>query len=118
MADYHVLEGSEDGNRYHIVVHFPVPNVENDAGVNYRAALLQYLGGEQPSQCPFITEAEQTQLSAGALYERIYTFNTHPGETLAQKAVRIEALYNQELARLTDALGKMLRYWGLSVDVE
>lgn len=78
MSDYHILTGRGDGNSYQIVVHFPVPNVNNDAGVNYRTAIIQWLGGEQPSRCPFIAQAEQDQLDAGAVLERVYTFNTRP----------------------------------------
>lgn len=118
MSDYHILTGSGDGNSYQIVVHFPVPNVNNEAGVNYRTAIIQWLGGEQLSQCPFIAQAEQDQLNAGAVLERVYTFNTRPNETLLQKAERLAALYKQELARVSADLRALLAYWGLSVDVE
>jgi len=118
MSDYHVLTGSKDGNAYEVVAHFPVPNVNNEAGVNYRTAIIQWLGGEQPSRCPFIAQAEQDQLDAGAVYEQVYTFNTRPTETLAKKAVRLEGLYKQELERVSSELGALLAYWGLSVDVE
>lgn len=117
MADYHIMAGSEDGNSYQIIAHFPVPNTVNAAGVNYRTAIIQWLGGTQPSQCPFVTQAEQDALSAGALLEREYTFYTWPAETSQQKMARIATLYNQELARLSEELGKFLAYWGLGVDV-
>lgn len=118
MADYHVLTGSRDGNSYQVVAHFPVPNVNNQAGVNYRTAIIQWLGGEQPSRCPFVAQAEQDALNAGALLEQVYTFHTHPAETLQQKRARLDVLYNQELARLSDELGALLAYWGLGMDVE
>ena len=118
MADYHVLTGSRDGNSYQVVAHFPVPNVNNQAGVNYRTAIIQWLGGSQPSKCPLVTQAEQDQLNAGALLEQVYTFDTHPGETLQQKAGRLATLYNLQLTRLSTELGALLAYWVLSVDVE
>lgn len=118
MADYHVLTGSRDGNSYQIVAHFPVPSVNNEAGVNYRTAIIQWLGGSQPSKCPFVTQSEQDQLNAGALLEQVYTFHTHPAETLQQKGVRLATLYNQQLALVSAELGALLAYWGLSVDVE
>ena len=118
MADYHVLTGSRDGNSYQVVAHFPVPNVNNQAGVNYRTAIIQWLGGAQPSQCPFVTQAEQDQLNAGALLEQVYTFYTRPTETLQQKAARLATLYNQQSALVSSELGALLAYWGLGVDVE
>ena len=114
MADYHVLSGSTDGNTLNVVAHFAVPSALNQAGVNYRTALIQSLGGEQPSQVPFITTQEQEALNAGEVYERTYTFYTHPGETPGQKVTRLDSLHGQERTRLLAQLELQLAYWGYS----
>ena len=41
MSDYHVLQGSADGNSFAVVMHVLVPNVNNEVGVNYRIVVVQ-----------------------------------------------------------------------------
>ena len=117
MSDYHILTVSGDGNQFSVVAHFPVPNANNDVGVNYRTALIQSLGGSQPSAVPFIDPTEQTQLDAGELYEHSATFHTWPGESLLDKRDRLDALYTQKLAEVQQRLAYQLSYWGYSRDV-
>lgn len=117
MSDYHILEGSKDGNRFTVVFHFPVPNLSNEVGRNYREALIEWLGGSQASRVPFIDGAEQTQLNNGELYEASYPFNTHPGETLAQKQARLDAMYVAEKTGSQAEVEKILSYWGHSRDI-
>jgi len=118
MSDYHILDGQPNGNRYRVVMHFSVPDVNNEVGVNYRTALLQRLGGSQPSQVPFIEVAEQTQLDAGELLEYIVPdFTTHPGETLLQKQDRLDSLYSTRQTQIQENLQARLEYWGFSRDV-
>jgi len=117
MSDYHILTASDDGNTLRIVAHFPVPDTNNDIGVNYRTALIQMLGGSQTSAVPFIEQIEQDALDAGELYEYSATFNTWPGETKLQKQDRLDALYVTKQADVLAALSFRLSYWGHSRDV-
>jgi len=112
MADYHALSGSTDGNTVTVVAHFAVPNTVNQVGFNYRTALIQSLGGEQPSQVPFITQSEQDALNAGAVLEKSYIFYTHPGETPQEKIAKLDILHGQERTRLLNELQHQLAYWG------
>ena len=100
-----------------VVAHIPVPDVTNDVGVNYRTALIQMLGGEQISSVPFITQAEQDDLNAGALYEYGATFHTHPGEALPDKRARLDALWEQARVEIQAQLAYRLSYWGYSRNV-
>lgn len=50
MSDYHILNGLADGNQYRVVFHLPVPDMTNSVGVNYRMALMEHLGGDQPTR--------------------------------------------------------------------
>ena len=43
---YSYLLGDSGGNKWSVVMHFPVTNADNDIGVNYRTALINSgLGG-------------------------------------------------------------------------
>jgi len=72
MADMHVMTG--DGERWNVIMHFAVPNVDNEGGVNYRTALVNSgLGGstampkgDGPGQ---ISTVESEQITVGELYE-------------------------------------------------
>ena len=120
MSDYHILAGNKDGNSFQVAMHVPVPNIANKVGVNYRTVLTQWLSvdGMMPrSAVPFITAPEQTQLDAGELFEHLVTFYTHPGESLATKRARLDALYTAAVTRVQSTLQRMLGYWGYSRDV-
>ena len=117
MSDYHILTVSDDGNLFGVVAHFPIPNVDNDVGVNYRTAVIQWLGGSQTSSVPFIEVAEQTALDAGELLERMYQFYTNPGEALLDKRDRLDALYAVKSAEVLAKFAYQLSYWGYSRDV-
>lgn len=67
MADYHALYADANANRFRIVMHFPVPDQLNQAGVNYRTAIVEYRGGAPiTSRLPNIG-AEQTQLDGDSV---------------------------------------------------
>ena len=117
MSDYHILTTSGDGNTMQVVAHFPVPDTNNDVGINYRTALIQSLGGEQASAVPFIAQAEQDALNAGELYEYSATFYTWPAETVLEKRARLDALWAEIRAQVLQRLSYRLSYWGYSRDV-
>ena len=112
MADYHILSSDRHGNSFAVVMHFPVPEQANEAGRSYREVLIEWLGGDQPSQVPFIDGAEQTQLNAGELLEHSFRFHSNPGENLAQKQTRLDALWESERASTLGRLSNELSYWG------
>lgn len=117
MSDYHILNGLPDGNQYQIVFHLPVPDTTNDVGVNYRVALIQYLGGDQPSQVPFITSGEQTQLDAGELYEHSWEYHTNPSENLIAKRDYLDGRFTAFSSSVVTQLQTRLGYWGYNRDV-
>jgi len=112
MADYHIRAADRYGNSFQIVMHFPVPNAANEAGVNYRTAIVQWQGGAPiQSQLPEIG-TEQAQLDAGELYERGYEFNSNPQETPAQKQARLDQMWSEKRTVVQAELLKVLSYWG------
>ena len=121
MSDYHILSADTYGNRYQVVMHFPVADQDNEVGYSYRTAIVEWQTSvETPlvqSTVPFITGTELTQLQAGEVYERAYLFNSNPNETLAQKQARLDAMYTANQAAVQDEVGKVLGFWGHNRDV-
>ena len=117
MSDYHILGGLPDGNKLIVVMHFPVPDVGNEVGVNYRTIVALLRTGT--SMVPWISAAEQAALDAGELYEWAMTpaFSTFPAETLLQKRARMDALYTSSCAATQARLAEELRFWGYDRDV-
>jgi len=93
MADYHILSADEYGNRFRVVMHFPVADQVNDASYSYRTAIVEWQGGAPVQSILPNPGTEQAQMDAGELYEQSYEFSSHPGETLAQKRAKLDALY-------------------------
>ncbi len=117
MSDYHILAADRYGNSFQVVMHFPVPDVENEVGTNYRTAIVEYQGGAPIESVLPNPGTEQAQLDAGELYEQQYTFNSNPNETLAEKRDRLDAMFNDNRGDVQDDLEKILGYWGYSRDV-
>jgi hypothetical protein len=114
MADYHITSADQYGNRFTVVMHFPVPNTLNEAGVNYRAAVVEYQGGAPIESVLPSIGAEQTALDAGEIIERVYPFNSNPNETPAQKQARLDAMWSQKKTQEQTVLENVLSYWGFN----
>ena len=73
MANIHVLD--RDGSEFRVVVHIPIPNTLNSAGVSWRDALINSgIGGKTVlpdgnGTGGTIIGAEKVQIVSGALYE-------------------------------------------------
>lgn len=116
MADMHVLAG--DGlYRWTLVMHFLVPDQNNQVSVNYRTALVNSgLGGTGMTEgtgAGQVTVAEKALIDAGEIYEHTIQFLAESGaSTLPQLLAAAQAAYAQENTRVTAALQKKLRYYG------
>lgn len=119
MADYHILDNRPDGNELRVVFHLPVPDADNDGGLNYRTALVQYLGDEQTSilSATLLGAGEQDLLNTGALYEHVWRQATNPNLTLTQKRDALDAQYTQFASAVITQLQARLQFWGYSRDV-
>lgn len=122
MADMHVLSG--DGlHRWTLVMHFPVPDIDNNVAVNYRTALVNSgLGGTsmtegtEPGQ---ITTAEKALIDAGEMYEHSIQFLAESGaSTLPKVLADARQAYVREQTRVTAKLQKQLRYYGFEGSAE
>lgn len=122
MADMHVLAG--DGlHRWPLIMHFPVPDADNEVSVNYRVALVNSgLGGTRmvegigPGQ---ITTAEVALIDAGEVYEHGIQFLAESGaSTLPELLTAAREAYAREKARVTTELQKRLRYYGFEGSAE
>lgn len=112
MADYHITRADRYGNQFTIVMHFPVPSQDNQAGVNYRTAIVQYQGGAPIVSALLSIGAEQAQLDAGEIFERVYEFNSNPAEAAGQKLARLDAMWDAKRQEEQASLQEILSYWG------
>lgn len=122
MADMHVLTGN-GLHRWTLIMHFPVPDQNNDVAVNYRTALINsglnttsMTEGTGPGQ---ITSAENAQIITGEIYEHSIQFLAESGaSTLAELLAAAREAYARERTRVTARLQKMLRYYGFEGSAE
>jgi len=115
MADIHTLTGGH--NSWRVVMHFPVPDVNNEASVNYRIALANsglsdtvMTTGTGPGQ---ITSEEAAEIAAGAVYEHVVDFRLE-GNGYSAVAIRdaVRSKYLSEKIRITLNLQNKLKYFG------
>jgi len=117
--NWHVLSADEQGNRFRVVFHIPIPAVTtNQAGILYRDALVEYLGGGAAiaSAIPNLG-SELTELQSGALYEHAENFYSNPNQSLAEKQTILDARYTQLVTVIQDRWQKVLEYWKYERDV-
>jgi hypothetical protein len=120
MSDYHIRQADEYGNRFTVVFHVPIPDVDNQASINYRTAIVEWQGGAPIQSTLPSLGAEQTQLDAGELYEVVEAFNSNPNETLGQKQARLDARWTALASVQGDFiqdLQNVLGFWGYNRDV-
>ena len=118
MSDYHILSADEYGNKFNIIMHVPVPDVDNDVGMSYRIAIVQFQGGAPiASSLPWITGTEQTALDSGEIIESSIQFNSNPTQTLPEKRDALDMIYAQTVTELQSKLSKQLQYWSYDRDV-
>lgn len=117
MADIHVLTG--DGlQHWSLILHFGVPDENNNVAVNYRTALVNSgLGGTsqmtEGTGDGQITSAELALIQAGQVYEHPINFPAESGATTnAQLLAFARALYAAHETAVVNCLKKKLRYFG------
>ena len=116
MSDYHVLSQSGDGNKLSLIMHVAVPAGTNSAGRDHYA-VVQAIRGEQISAYPFISAAEQTQLTDGELWELSGDISTYPDESAADKQAKMDAYFTARSAALLAELNYRLEWYGYDRDV-
>jgi hypothetical protein len=117
MADIHVLTESGSGE-WRVVMHFAVPDLNNEAGKSYRVALVNSgLGGQTilpegtgPGQ---IEPTEVAAIGTGEVYEHLESFRLESGgTTAAERRTALLARYAARKPVMWDKLKKQLRYFG------
>ena len=123
MADMYVLTGN-NANEWTIVMHFPVPNVNNAVGINFRTALVNSgIGlGEDGRRTILptgddtggtISAAEEALLDSGERFEHVGSFRAESGGT-SNAAIRsaIREFYAAKNTSVQQDIGSRLRYFG------
>lgn len=123
MADITVLTGN-NSNEWTLVLHFPVPDVNNSAGINFRTALVssgigKQEGGRRTVLPPgngiggTISTAEEAQLDAGERFEHVKSFRAESGGTSnAQLRSSFRGCYASENVKVQANMASRLRYFG------
>jgi hypothetical protein len=118
MADIHLLAG--DGNGcWTVVMHIAIPSANNNAGVNWRTALVNSgLGGttamtEGDGTNGTISTAEKESIEAGAIYEHSRPFRLESATTgVPEQRAALRALYAQQDAIVIAEIQRRLKYFG------
>lgn len=121
MAHIHVLLAGETGDSIQVVFHFPVPDVNNVVGVNYRTALVAsgkggtttMTEGGGPGQ---VSAAEKALIEAGEVYEYPRSFSRGMFESAGAPLQAMRHFYAQDKADLTARLAVALKYYGFTAD--
>lgn len=121
MSDMHVLTG-DGGGRWTVIMHFPVPDVNNEVGVNYRVALVNSgLGGTtsmvEGTGAGYITSVEKAQIAAGAIYEHVASLLVETGGAGAAQQAMLDAQYNRLHTEVVSVMQNKLKYYGYTQDV-
>lgn len=116
MSHIHVLTGS--GTQWSMVMHFPIPEANNDVGVSYRTALVNSeLGGTtqltEGTEAGQITPAEKALIESGGVYEYLTSFKVEGnGATPTAVQANFRRKYTRESALVLADLQAKLKYFG------
>ncbi len=133
MSDIHIVADGSTG-LWRLVFHFPVPDVDNNVGVNYRTALVNSQIGLRedlfnpgtfrrtilPSgtEAGQINPAEEALLDSGQLFERSLIYPLESGGTTGPQLVTtVDDLYANTLVSVQTQISNRLRYFGLTRNV-
>lgn len=123
MADIHVLTGNNAGS-VTLVMHFLVPDADNNVSINYRTALVaSNLGRAQNADGTFgrrsvlpsgagigeITTAEEALLDSGELFEHVESVRVPAGAPLLAQAQTHYAISNTTVQQ---NIAERLRFFG------
>lgn len=118
MSDYHILDQSAKKDDARVVFHVAIPDTTNAAGVAYRTALVEWLGGaSEIGSAVFGLDPVAHGLTTGAIFERQETVLFDGNLTPAQKKAIIEARYAALEAEIVTRVQTQLQFWGWAGDV-
>ena len=124
MSNYHIRDITfENGNAIktvNVVFHIPIPLGNNVVNVPWRDALVRYLGGAAVivSVLPEITTQEDSDMKAGALFEKLMTVRfSSTNLTDAQRLAEVTAAFTAEKNNELGAKQVQLKYFGKEGDV-
>lgn len=119
--NYHILEQEAKKKNVRCVFHVPVPAAgTNEAEISWRDAVVLEQGGSGAivSVLADITPAEDTQLKAGEIIEKVTTVKfSSVNLTAGQKKAQIEAAFNSLKDDLVSEKQVELEWFGYKGDV-
>ena len=110
MSNYHIMEGER--NNFKVIFHLSVPDEQNLVATStLRAALAEDSSLDKISKVPWITGAEQTQLTNGELFEHTENYSTHVGHPPAQDQVALDTRFGDLSIIVVDRLRSRYAFW-------
>ncbi len=118
-----VLTG-DNSDRWTLVMHFLVPDVNNVVGVNYRTAIVNSgLGQHEDGRRTVLPSGDGTGgtidatrealLDSGEMFEYVASYRVESGGTSnAQLQSAIQEFYDSQNAAVQASVGSRLRYFG------
>ena len=119
MSNYHILIQDLSEKTISIIFRISIPDVNNNAGIPYRTALIDYLKHSRgvdmiSSISPFSDAAELQQVQSGEIYEVQQSVRfSSLALTDAQKADELDARYNELTTESLSKLQILLEWWEL-----
>ena len=122
MSDIHILTGNNNIG-WTLAMHFAVPDVNNNVGINFRIALVNSgIGvGEDGRRTVMpvgtgagqINPAEEALLDAGELFEHVTSYIIESGGTSnPQRRALVRELYASLVTSVQASVASRLRYFG------
>lgn len=119
MSDIHILEANNEGDKFTVAFHLPVPDEDNEAGINYRICISQDTSaaiypnvnnGSANSEVPDLVQAEKAAMDAGELVEFVAVHQKLA--TLQDDVAALRARWAMLAAKANTLIRRRYRYWG------
>jgi hypothetical protein len=109
MADFHVLKSSRAGDALEVAFHVPISG-NNDASKPFAECIVEDRVPE--SECPWLSQAELDEITAGTVYEHIENVPMSGKITNAQRVAIVEAKAAELIPEIQARLSSRYRFWG------
>ena len=117
MADYHVLDTSQNQEQARVAFHILSPVGNNVAGIAWFTAIEEFLtrnGATIGSVVPGLAGAELTNLQAGTLFEHVEQVRFSATISNAAKQSVIDDRLTALQSTVPTKLQAILKFWGLA----
>lgn len=120
MSNYHILKTATNMKTVNAVFHVPIPNANNEVGMNWRTAVIESQGGADniTSVLGNISSDELTALKNGSIYEHVVSVKLGSlNLTNAERLAKVEDTYISTKASIIAEKQITLNFYGYAGDI-